>query len=331
MLSMKFNFFPSYINLNFDIHKSYITIPSVLSKKMNIILSTNKNTSIPRGFKHYEMYPPHGQKVNNLILVINNDYELENCDHRIKYAKFKKLSVIIDIENSNNDNQVNNERLVKNLIPYNFDNHNLFVTNGCYKLPRIYKEIESYMSLGPKFWDKKYFVEFLIVISFLGLIIFLQCNTTTLLQTQISNSYDNITTYLNIEVGKFKEEIHNNFTSYISYELDKLKSENYDNREYIIINITKIHQDNFNIVEYNLNKLITANDETQISIVNSVIDNFNKLNIVTENLMDNLNTKLDNKVDDIEQDILEKIDTMGNTIIDKIRHITTAIYAYRWH
>jgi len=277
------------------------------------------------------MYPPHGQKVNNLILVINNDYELENCDHRIKYAKFKKLSVIIDIENSNNDNQVNNERLVKNLIPYNFDNHNLFVTNGCYKLPRIYKEIESYMSLGPKFWDKKYFVEFLIVISFLGLIIFLQCNTTTLLQTQISNSYDNITTYLNIEVGKFKEEIHNNFTSYISYELDKLKSENYDNREYIIINITKIHQDNFNIVEYNLNKLITANDETQISIVNSVIDNFNKLNIVTENLMDNLNTKLDNKVDDIEQDILEKIDTMGNTIIDKIRHITTAIYAYRWH
>ena len=105
---------------------------------MNIILSTNKNTSISRGVKHYEMYPPHGQKVNNLILVINSDYELENCDRRIKYAKFKKLFVIIDIEHSDNNNQVDNERLVKNLISYNFDNHNLFVTNGCYKLPRIY-------------------------------------------------------------------------------------------------------------------------------------------------------------------------------------------------
>lgn len=293
---------------------------------MNLILSTNKNIAIPRGFSHYEIYPPHGEKINNLILVINNDNELENCDRRIKYAKFKKLFIIIDIENSNNDNQVDNERLIKNLIPYNFDNHNLFVTNGCYKLPRIYEEIKKYMNPDSKFWNKKYFVEFLITISFLGLIIFLQCNTTTMLQMQINNS----TTYLTIEFGKVKEEIHNNFTSYLSHELDKLKSENYDNREYIIINITKINQDNFNIIEHNLNKLITANNETQISITNSVIDNFNKLNIITGNLIGDLNNKLDNKFDDIEQDILEKIDTISDTIIDKIRHITTAIYEYRW-
>lgn len=40
--------------------------------------------------------------------------------------------------------------------------------------------------------------------------------------------------------------------------------------ESIIINITKINQDNFNIVEHNLNKLI-YNNETQINIINSVI------------------------------------------------------------
>lgn len=78
------------------------------------------------------------------------------------------------------------------------------MNQGCYKLSRCYEEIKNYMNPDPKFWDKKYFVEFLITISFLGLIIFLQ--TTTLLQTQISSSYDNITTYLNIEVSKFKEE-----------------------------------------------------------------------------------------------------------------------------
>lgn len=284
---------------------------------MNVILSTNKNTVVPRGFKHYEMYPPHEQKVNNLILVINTDNELENCNRRIKYTKFKKLFIIIDVEHSNNDSQVDNERLVKNLISYNFDNHNLFVTNGCYKLPRIYEEIKNHMNPDSKFWNKKYFIEFLVTITFLGLIIFLECNTTTLLQTQISNSTD----YLTTQLDKFGEENYNNFTSYFSYELNQLKEEICNYQKYIASNMGNITQ------EYsNFNKIIAANDETLIRIINSLTDKFGELNANTSSIA----TILGSNLNDSKNEILEKINATNDSILEKLKIMINQIYFRIW-
>lgn len=215
---------------------------------MNVILSTRKNIDFPRGFEHCEMYPPHGAEINNLILILHNSYELENCFSRICFVRFKKLFIII---NNSNNSKIDCEILIKSKIPYNFNNGNLFMITNDYSIYQAYKEIQKNMNRTHNLMHDILIPSSVIII----MLIFYMGGYYLILDKALSDTekmheisllhiisiMKNDTNKLITNVEKYKQEI----TSYINTKFTKLDSNLMDINNNFIYHSNKINHDIF--------------------------------------------------------------------------------------
>lgn len=99
----------------------------------NIIVSVDKNIEQLKGFVLYERYVPVNGKINNLVVILDNVDDVNNCKKIIRNIKCNKLFIV-----ARNDLV---EIISKKLY---YDDNNIFIFNDSYTLTKCYKKVLKY-------------------------------------------------------------------------------------------------------------------------------------------------------------------------------------------
>jgi len=164
------------VSLNNDINNNQMNI--VLNKNINHLLHNFKYCNNIHNLK----------SCNNLIWIICDVQQLSQIDI-IKNIFYKKIFIVIDIDNIDNEEQINIEKKIKKQID-NLNNSNLFVKNKLYGWNVILDVIKNNLEKNTLSIDFIYNYKLYLVLIILcfSIIIFNQNKTINML----NNNYDNL-------------------------------------------------------------------------------------------------------------------------------------------